>query len=67
MKLLYLTEKGYSIVLPEKLQTGKWNVYRSVLSSSHTWFNLLFESITKTMLFTMQICTFTSEACEQIF
>ncbi|XP_004304992.1 PREDICTED: long chain acyl-CoA synthetase 6, peroxisomal [Fragaria vesca subsp. vesca] len=24
--------KGYSVVLPEKLQTGKWNVYRSVRS-----------------------------------
>ena len=23
-----LTEQGYSVVLPEKLQTGKWNVYR---------------------------------------
>ncbi|TYH86207.1 hypothetical protein ES332_D01G025800v1 [Gossypium tomentosum] len=25
-------EKGYSVVLPEKLQTGKWNVYRSACS-----------------------------------
>ncbi|MBA0641094.1 hypothetical protein Goklo_025684 [Gossypium klotzschianum] len=28
----FLCEKGYSVVLPEKLQTGKWNVYRSVCS-----------------------------------
>ncbi|GKC58467.1 long chain acyl-CoA synthetase 6, peroxisomal-like protein, partial [Tanacetum coccineum] len=25
-------EQGYSVVLPEKLQTGKWNVYRSAFS-----------------------------------
>ncbi|KAE8679943.1 Long chain acyl-CoA synthetase 7, peroxisomal [Hibiscus syriacus] len=25
----FLYEPGYSVVLPEKLQTGKWNVYRS--------------------------------------
>ncbi|XAR57213.1 Long-chain-fatty-acid--CoA ligase [Bertholletia excelsa] len=25
-------EQGYSVVLPEKLQTGKWNVYRSARS-----------------------------------
>ena len=23
-----MTEHGYSVVLPEKLDTGKWNVYR---------------------------------------
>lgn len=23
-----IAEQGYSVVLPEKLQTGKWNVYR---------------------------------------
>lgn len=34
--LLFLTEQGYSVVLPEKLQTGKWNVYRFV-SSTHSW------------------------------
>nr|XP_043628527.1 long chain acyl-CoA synthetase 6, peroxisomal-like [Erigeron canadensis] len=28
----FFLEQGYSIVLPEKLQTGKWNVYRSILS-----------------------------------
>ncbi|KAG4213013.1 hypothetical protein ERO13_A01G023301v2 [Gossypium hirsutum] len=28
----FLCEKGYSVVLPEKLQTGKWNVYRSACS-----------------------------------
>lgn len=28
----FFTEQGYSIVLPEKLQTGKWNVYRSAIS-----------------------------------
>ncbi|GJT70707.1 long chain acyl-CoA synthetase 6, peroxisomal-like protein [Tanacetum coccineum] len=27
-----LAEQGYSVVLPEKLQTGNWNVYRSALS-----------------------------------
>ncbi|KAJ7515816.1 hypothetical protein O6H91_22G028900 [Diphasiastrum complanatum] len=27
----YITEEGYSVVLPEKLSTGKWNVYRSAL------------------------------------
>jgi len=26
--LYFWTEQGYSVVLPEKLQTGKWNVYR---------------------------------------
>ncbi|KAL4308950.1 hypothetical protein GQ457_01G001930 [Hibiscus cannabinus] len=25
----FLHEQGYSVVLPEKLQSGKWNVYRS--------------------------------------
>ncbi|XP_057476012.1 long chain acyl-CoA synthetase 6, peroxisomal [Actinidia eriantha] len=25
----FFAEQGYSVVLPEKLQTGKWNVYRS--------------------------------------
>ncbi|KAF9618831.1 hypothetical protein IFM89_002699 [Coptis chinensis] len=25
----YVYEQGYSVVLPEKLHTGKWNVYRS--------------------------------------
>lgn len=25
---MFLAEQGYSVVLPEKLQTGKWNVYR---------------------------------------
>ncbi|KAL1342688.1 hypothetical protein HN51_029203 [Arachis hypogaea] len=25
----FALEQGYSVVLPEKLQTGKWNVYRS--------------------------------------
>ncbi|PNX89418.1 long chain acyl-CoA synthetase peroxisomal-like, partial [Trifolium pratense] len=25
-------EQGYSVVLPEKLRTGKWNVYRSARS-----------------------------------
>ncbi|CAI9776320.1 unnamed protein product [Fraxinus pennsylvanica] len=25
----FFSEEGYSVVLPEKLQTGKWNVYRS--------------------------------------
>lgn len=24
------TDQGYSVILPEKLRTGKWNVYRSV-------------------------------------
>ncbi|KAG8089095.1 hypothetical protein GUJ93_ZPchr0011g27568 [Zizania palustris] len=28
----YAHVQGYSVVLPEKLQTGKWNVYRSALS-----------------------------------
>ncbi|XP_031097760.1 long chain acyl-CoA synthetase 6, peroxisomal-like [Ipomoea triloba] len=28
----YYSEQGYSVVLPEKLQTGKWNVYRSARS-----------------------------------
>ncbi|PRQ42191.1 putative long-chain-fatty-acid--CoA ligase [Rosa chinensis] len=28
----YAHGKGYSVVLPEKLQTGKWNVYRSARS-----------------------------------
>ncbi|XWS39328.1 hypothetical protein CRYUN_Cryun18bG0042600 [Craigia yunnanensis] len=28
----FLYEQGYSVVLPEKLQTGKWNVYRSARS-----------------------------------
>ncbi|XP_020597606.1 long chain acyl-CoA synthetase 6, peroxisomal-like [Phalaenopsis equestris] len=28
----FVHEQGYSVVLPEKLQTGKWNVYRSALS-----------------------------------
>ncbi|KAG5554775.1 hypothetical protein RHGRI_012361 [Rhododendron griersonianum] len=28
----YFSEQGYSVVLPEKLQTGKWNVYRSARS-----------------------------------
>ncbi|GAV74797.1 AMP-binding domain-containing protein [Cephalotus follicularis] len=28
----YFSEQGYSVVLPEKLQTGKWNVYRSAHS-----------------------------------
>ncbi|OEL31819.1 Long chain acyl-CoA synthetase 7, peroxisomal [Dichanthelium oligosanthes] len=28
----YAHEQGYSVVLPEKLQTGKWNVYRSAAS-----------------------------------
>ncbi|CAN1280311.1 Long chain acyl-CoA synthetase 7, peroxisomal [Linum perenne] len=28
----FFSEQGYSVVLPEKLQTGKWNVYRSVRS-----------------------------------
>ncbi|CAI0466075.1 unnamed protein product [Linum tenue] len=27
-----ITEQGYSVVLPEKLQTGKWNVFRSARS-----------------------------------
>lgn len=26
------TDQGYSVVLPEKLRTGKWNVYRSIRS-----------------------------------
>ncbi|KAL3648944.1 Long chain acyl-CoA synthetase 6, peroxisomal [Castilleja foliolosa] len=25
----FVSEQGYSVVLPEKLQTGKWNVYRN--------------------------------------
>ncbi|XP_058208512.1 long chain acyl-CoA synthetase 6, peroxisomal isoform X2 [Rhododendron vialii] len=28
----FFSEQGYSAVLPEKLQTGKWNVYRSAWS-----------------------------------
>ncbi|XP_023742666.1 long chain acyl-CoA synthetase 7, peroxisomal [Lactuca sativa] len=28
----FFTEQGYSVVLPEKLKTGKWNVYRSATS-----------------------------------
>ncbi|XP_047315309.1 long chain acyl-CoA synthetase 6, peroxisomal-like [Impatiens glandulifera] len=28
----FVSEEGYSAVLPEKLQTGKWNVYRSARS-----------------------------------
>ncbi|GLU08851.1 hypothetical protein SLE2022_257360 [Rubroshorea leprosula] len=28
----FFSEQGYSVVLPEKLQTGKWNVYRSACS-----------------------------------
>ncbi|KAJ6890696.1 long chain acyl-CoA synthetase 6 [Populus alba x Populus x berolinensis] len=28
----FFPEQGYSVVLPEKLQTGKWNVYRSARS-----------------------------------
>ncbi|KAM7260135.1 hypothetical protein ACFE04_015876 [Oxalis oulophora] len=28
----FFVEKGYSVVLPEKLKTGKWNVYRSAHS-----------------------------------
>ncbi|KAK9289045.1 hypothetical protein L1049_017516 [Liquidambar formosana] len=28
----FFSEKGYSVVLPEKLHTGKWNVYRSARS-----------------------------------
>lgn len=28
----FFVEQGYSVVLPEKLQTGKWNVYRSARS-----------------------------------
>lgn len=28
----FVLEQGYSVILPEKLETGKWNVYRSVLS-----------------------------------
>ncbi|OAY42281.1 hypothetical protein MANES_09G167400v8 [Manihot esculenta] len=28
----YFFSQGYSVVLPEELQTGKWNVYRSVRS-----------------------------------
>ncbi|KAD6795567.1 hypothetical protein E3N88_06463 [Mikania micrantha] len=28
----FYSEQGYSVVLPEKLQTGKWNVYRSATS-----------------------------------
>ncbi|CAL1396821.1 unnamed protein product [Linum trigynum] len=28
----FFSEQGYSAVLPEKLQTGKWNVYRSARS-----------------------------------
>ncbi|XP_065863366.1 long chain acyl-CoA synthetase 6, peroxisomal-like [Euphorbia lathyris] len=28
----FCSEQGYSVALPEKLQTGKWNVYRSVRS-----------------------------------
>ncbi|KAG0479767.1 hypothetical protein HPP92_010625 [Vanilla planifolia] len=28
----YVEGQGYSVVLPEKLQTGKWNVYRSARS-----------------------------------
>ncbi|XP_047180768.1 long chain acyl-CoA synthetase 6, peroxisomal-like [Vigna umbellata] len=28
----FFSEQGYSVVLPEKLQTGKWNVYRSMRS-----------------------------------
>ncbi|CAK7327014.1 unnamed protein product [Dovyalis caffra] len=30
--LKLVKEQGYSVVLPEKLQTGKWNVYRSARS-----------------------------------
>ncbi|MFS7926374.1 putative long-chain-fatty-acid--CoA ligase [Helianthus anomalus] len=28
----FFNEQGYSVVLPEKLKTGKWNVYRSAAS-----------------------------------
>ncbi|KAL3507916.1 hypothetical protein ACH5RR_033298 [Cinchona calisaya] len=28
----FVSEQGYSVVLPEKLHTGKWNVYRSAHS-----------------------------------
>jgi long-chain acyl-CoA synthetase len=28
----FVSEQGYSVVLPEKLHTGKWNVYRSARS-----------------------------------
>ncbi|KAH7573749.1 hypothetical protein JRO89_XS03G0201900 [Xanthoceras sorbifolium] len=28
----FFSEQGYSVVLPEKLHTGKWNVYRSARS-----------------------------------
>ncbi|XVE81582.1 hypothetical protein DITRI_Ditri15bG0076300 [Diplodiscus trichospermus] len=29
----FVSEQGYSVVLPEKLQTGKWNVYRHAVDS----------------------------------
>ncbi|GLJ14196.1 hypothetical protein SUGI_0227800 [Cryptomeria japonica] len=28
----YYIDEGYSVILPEELQTGKWNVYRSIRS-----------------------------------
>ncbi|KAL8121722.1 long chain acyl-CoA synthetase 6, peroxisomal-like [Apium graveolens] len=28
----FVLEQGYSVILPEKLETGKWNIYRSALS-----------------------------------
>ena len=31
--LYFWAEQGYSVVLPEKLQTGKWNVYRYTSSN----------------------------------
>ncbi|OIW06655.1 hypothetical protein TanjilG_04049 [Lupinus angustifolius] len=33
----FVSEQGYSVVLPEKLQAGKWNVYRS----AHSPINLI--------------------------
>lgn len=55
---LFCTGQGYSVVLPEKLHTGKWNVYRYATYL----FDCTFVIIYLTVVWCWQICAFTSEA-----
>ena len=59
---LFCAGQGYGVVLPEKLHTGKWNVYRY----DTYLFDCVFVIIYLTVVWCWQICTFTSAACGYI-
>ena len=36
MHIIYTADQGYSVVLPEKINSGKWNVYKSLAIFYHS-------------------------------